>query len=300
MCVARVESTWVSCALRHACVSYVPNRTTTSRQPASARLPTWPLTQSTCTRTSIPHALPRRAEVDGVGFPCAACGVCSYAAQRLVSMLRMLVRKHSRAAKALAKVVTRMAELSSGAAAPTSPEEGTVLAMEHEAVQERMESHLRRIQMVVGMISDCLSARVLAHNLHLVYALLHGRQLVEDCVAFGEELMSHCSAVVKYFGTRVDTEMKEKNGVWTEDDVMQILGRSVGLTGGCCGFLPPSLPALSSSAAVASRTWRDPSGVDAATMELPAKFEYEEEGTPEEFFVPYVRTLRGVLPLVRV
>ena len=87
----------------------------------------------------------------------------------------------------------------------------------------------------------CLTlAAALPHNDHLVYALLHGRQLVEDCVAFGEELMSHCSAVVKYFGTRVDTEMKEKNGVWTEDDVMQILGRSVGLTGGC-GFLPPLL-----------------------------------------------------------
>ena len=42
-------------------------------------------------------------------------------------------------------------------------------------------------------------------------------------------------------------------------------------------------------AEVASRTWRDPTGDD--TAELPPKFEYEEEGNPEEFFVPYVALL---------
>jgi len=77
----------------------------------------------------------------------------------------------------------------------SSANDETSLALEAEAIEERMEAHARRIVMVFGMITDCLSVRVLAHNLHLVYALLHSRQLVDDCVAFGEDFTAHVAAV---------------------------------------------------------------------------------------------------------
>jgi len=41
--------------------------------------------------------------------------------------------------------------------------------------------------------------------------------------------------VIKYFGMKVDAQMKEVEGVWTEDDVMEVLE-------------------------MASHTWRDPAG----------------------------------------
>ena len=57
-----------------------------------------------------------------------------------------------------------------------------------------------------------------------VYALLHRREVVDACRAFGEDAVRAVTAKLEHFSRVVDGAMEADQGaVWGEDDVMGLL-----------------------------------------------------------------------------
>ncbi|CAL8468041.1 g7580 [Coccomyxa elongata] len=116
---------------------------------------------------------------------------------------------------------------------------------------------------IVLEILNCIIVTNLPSNPELVYALLHRQEVFmpfrEDMVF--AELVDNVLVAIKYFNNKVEAARKEGGWDWSVEKVLEVIKGSM-------------------------RGWR----ADKLRRFQELHFTYEEEASPEDFFVPYVWT----------
>ena len=178
-----------------------------------------------------------------------------YAAQRLLSLLDLLAKKY-------AKLVKQSQALSAKQAAASSSASAQAVQAQMSEIASDAVIYADFLRIVLEIINSTLT-HCLQHNPHLIYTLLHKRDLF---VPFRtnprfQDLIVNIETVIAYFAGRLDTAAAE-HGALSSDVVLDTIRG-------------------------AAKQWSSN-----RLKQFPElKFRYQEEEQPSEFFIPYVWSL---------
>jgi hypothetical protein len=181
----------------------------------------------------------------------------AHTSQRLVHLLRLLQKRHLK----LLEGGKHDQEIFSESGKDALSSSSSIVEREQRVLELQLYSDFIRI---VLEIINAILVNGLSQNPELVYALLHRREVFEPFEKDSKytDLMENILLVVDHFGRKVDAMVSNENGNVSAEIVLQVIKTT------SIGWRKEKL-----------RTFPE------------LRFSYEEEASPEDFFVPYVWSL---------
>lgn len=206
-----------------------------------------------------------------------------YAAQSLVGLIALLVKKET-------KLVAQMAEISA-----TTSSNDNVAAAELDALSQKRTAYVEFIRLLLGIVSSCLKSRLLPRNPQLIYSLLYHADAFSTLekhpeFAFHVHNGPVWNALARFHGiVETKTTAGEGGDVLDVDTVLGIIrAECVSLLASASATSAAGFPVSRRGAGQPSSASSPLSPTGAAAEDEEACYRYEEESDPEQFFVPYI------------